>query len=115
MAHYDPQKKKLIGGEEGFDLTYLNMERMRSYLHEKKFQNLYPTIVCFCTHIASGYCYDLENLVKSDIYHIPEQVCALAIWKSKSILCLCENPYGVKCEWKSDKLQKFFNPKTLES
>jgi hypothetical protein len=91
MAHYDPEKKKVIDGKV-VDLTYLNMERMRSYLDKKKFQKVYPTIVCFCTHIAGGYCYDLENLVKSDTYHIPEQVCALAIWKSKSILCLRENP-----------------------
>lgn len=110
MGRYDPETKMVIG-RKVFDLTYLNMERMRSYLEEKKFQNLYPTIVCFCTHIAGGYCYDLENLVKSSTYHIPEQVCALAIWKNKSILCLYENPYGQKLERKSDKFQEFFNPK----
>ena len=113
MGRYDPEKKQVVGGKD-FDLTYLNMERMRSYLDVKKFQNIYPTIVCFCTHIAEGYCYDLENLVKSDTYHIPKQVCALAIWKSKSILFLCENPYG-QLMWVSDKLQKFFNPTNRET
>jgi len=85
IARFDPKSKRHIISE-CFDLTFLNMERMKRYLDEKKFQTIYPNIVCFCPDIASGQCYDLENLVESKDYRIPEEIYALALWKFKKIL-----------------------------
>ena len=110
MNHWDSKEKKVIKGKEGNDLEDVNVKKMRDYLNNKTFQNVYPVIVVFCTHIMGGDYNDLKKLTEDKSYHLPDQVRALAIWKNKSILCLYENPYGQKLEWKSDKLREFFNP-----
>ncbi len=90
--------------------TYLNMERMRSYLEEKPFQNIYPNIVCYCPNIMAGHCYDLKNLIDKEQSQIPQEVSALAIWKHNEIKCCFENPSGLNINWKSIKIKNFFKP-----
>ena len=100
-------KSKCHDIPEAVDLTFINMERMKSYLDKKKFQSVYPNIVCFCPDISAGNCYDVEKLIAS--CNVPEEVSALALWRCKKTLCLFENPCGKKLEWKSSRLKKFFN------
>jgi hypothetical protein len=88
------------------NITYLNMKRMRSYLEQKRFQNIYPHIVFYCPDIMAGRCYDLKNLIEKS--QIPREVSALAIWKNQEITCYLESPFGKKLEWKSSELQNFF-------
>jgi len=105
-------KSKQHNSPKDFDKTYMNMERMRSYLNDKKFQRVFPNIVCFCPDIASGECYDIENLLDKSInpdFEIREEISALALWKHQKIKCLFENPNGRKLMLDSCRLKKFFN------
>jgi hypothetical protein len=105
-------KSKFQGVPEAIDLTYLNMERIRDYLLKKKFQEIYPIIVCFCPDTMFALqCYDIENLLNELInpdYKIVE-VSALAFWRHKKIECLFVNPRGKKLALESSELKKFFN------
>lgn len=111
LPHIDPTDKKTIVGK-CYDISvYASAytRNMKRYLDQKRFQESYPNIVCFCTHLFSGDCRDLENLMNEKNYTITEKVSALAIWKDKRILCLFENSQGRQFEWKSGELQRFFN------
>ena len=105
-VHLDPNVKS-HPTPKAVNMTFHNMEKMKSYLEEKNFQDIYPNIVCFCPEIASVKCYDLENLIKH--YKVTEKVSILAIWRHQKIKCFIENLNGKKFEWKSIKLESFFN------
>jgi len=100
-------KVKSQPAPKGVTITFKNMEKMKSYLEEKEFQDVYPNIVCFCPEISAGNCYDLENLIED--YKVSKNVSLLAIWRHQRILCSYQNPNGKKIEWKSSKLKNFFN------
>jgi len=91
-------------------LKVLNMERMRKYINRKSFQNVFPTIICFCTEgrKPKGDCRDLMDLINDEENPVRKEISALAAWHIPEITCCYMNPYGRKLELKSNQLKKFF-------
>lgn len=100
-------KSKIQVIPKAVDVTHLMEEHMLSYFDRRKFQIMYPIIVCFCPDIL-GSCDDLAKIIVSHTHDIPKEVNALALWRFKRILCLYDNPSGKKIQWKSSKLKQFF-------
>lgn len=92
---------------KGVDVTHMREKHMLSYFDQRKFQNIYPIILCFCPDMM-GSCDDLANIVVSHTHDIPKEVNALALWRFRRILCLYDNPSGKEIQWKSNKLKEFF-------
>lgn len=108
--HPSPVGSNILYTDERGHMRSLNMEKMRDYIfEEKRFQEIYPNIVCYCTEIQAGGCLDLADFIE-DMGQISKEVSALAIWNRelKEITCCLRNPYGKKLELKSSQLKEFF-------
>ena len=91
--------------------THISEKYLESYFIRKKFQNLYPNIVCFCPDMVIDLDCDDLAIEVSHPNNIPKEVSALALWHSKRILCLYDNTSGKKLQWKSSRLRDFFHQK----
>lgn len=103
-ARFKP-KSKIQDIPGAIDVTHLMEKHMLNYFSRRRFQNMFPNIVCFCPDMI-GSCDDLGNVVTENC--IPIEVNALALWRFKKILCLYDIPSRARILWKSNKLREFF-------